>query len=466
MHRRGKRLLAVLAVCALLGIAAGRFVALQKFPRTVVVAGIALPIDTELGFYHALDQLEKQVLGRPIRLVADEKSWVLHGLDLGVRLDRVSMWEDATRRRTGESLLRYFVRTRLRKPAPESLEIRLSYDSVRLDAYLAKLGAAYWQPPRNARINVSGVIEPEAVGRSIDVPTTRLRLLQAWQQGAPVVVAQVSYVQPGTTQQELQRIGVRYTLARFATYFDVQRSGRVDNIRMAAQLLDGVVIQPEREFSFNETVGPRTLERGFKIAEEIVNQELVPGVGGGVCQVSSTLYNAALLAGLEVVQRQHHSRPLGYIAAGRDATVYYGAIDLRLRNPYSFALVLTAEVADNKISIAVHAPQKLNSSYEILVSDAIAVPPDEQVVTSSSVLPGQTVIVQPGVSGWEVDTWRIQRSLTGQELHRERISHDHYPPQPAIVQVNPGKLRPVQLGPAQMEKQAAPVAKPYLPTSR
>src|SRR5262249_5989620 len=114
------------------------------------------------------------------------------------------------------------------------------------------------------------------------------------------------------------------------------------NIRNAAKRIDGAILMRGETFSFNDRVGPRTLERGFAVAPEIQADELTPGVGGGTCQASSTLHAAALFGALEIVERQAHSRPSSYTKLGLDATVKYPNVDLKVRNTMSFPIMIHA----------------------------------------------------------------------------------------------------------------------------
>lgn len=122
-------------------------------------------------------------------------------------------------------------------------------------------------------------------------------------------------------------------LGTYRTSLADRTEAQLHNIHQAIEALDGVVIEPGETFSFNATVGPRTAERGYRQAPAFMERDLVTSVGGGICQVSSTLYNAGVLAGLEVVERHPHFRLVASVPAGRDATVWFGMADLRLKNP-------------------------------------------------------------------------------------------------------------------------------------
>lgn len=140
-------------------------------------------------------------------------------------------------------------------------------------------------------------------------------------------------------------------LSAYTTYFNQNEGGRCANIAIAASLIDGVTVQPYGTFSFNATVGKRTEEAGFQSAKIILNGEYVQGVGGGVCQVSTTLYNAALKSGLAVTEWHAHSLAVGYVAPSRDAMVSTES-DLKLQNVYAFPVRLVCTLGKNWVKIA------------------------------------------------------------------------------------------------------------------
>ncbi|MFS8877336.1 VanW family protein [Synechococcus sp. H55.11] len=143
------------------------------------------------------------------------------------------------------------------------------------------------------------------------------------------------------------------TLSRYTTSLQERTPSQLHNIRQAAQSLDGVYIQPRAVFSFNQVVGPRTLERGYLPAPVFMVAETLDSVGGGICQVSSSLYNAALLAGLEVVERHPHYRPVESVPPGLDATVWYGLADLKLRNPFPWPVRLHLQIRGQNLIVSV-----------------------------------------------------------------------------------------------------------------
>lgn len=162
----------------------------------------------------------------------------------------------------------------------------------------------------------------------------------------------VEKVNPKVTKAELSKInGI---IGQYSTSFKTSSKERKENIRIAAKALDGKLLMPGATFSFNETTGPRSKQNGYKEATVIVNGEFTPGLGGGVCQVSTTLYNAILLSNLEVIERHPHSLPVKYVPHGKDAAVAYGALDLKFKNNFDFPVYIHTKSTDNNVNIYIY----------------------------------------------------------------------------------------------------------------
>lgn len=140
-------------------------------------------------------------------------------------------------------------------------------------------------------------------------------------------------------------------LGMFRTSLAERSPEQRDNIQRAATALDGAVLEPGEEWSFNRHVGPRTPERGYRKAPAFLEQDLTESVGGGICQVSSTVYNAAALSGLTIVERHPHLRRVHSVPPGRDATVWYGKADLRLLNANRSPVRLSARIVDDMLTV-------------------------------------------------------------------------------------------------------------------
>ena len=199
-----------------------------------------------------------------------------------------------------------------------------------------------------------------------------------------------------------------------------------ENIARAAAYLDGTVLAPGEVWSFNRTVGPRTLERGFVDAPVIVQDELEPGVGGGVCQVATTLFAAGVMGGLDVVKRRSHSRPSGYAPLGLDATVIDGEVDLQLRNPYPVPIIVHAFLpVPTRIRVemlGISAPGKIEHSYAVTKSEDFY----RRVAKHPELRPDQVKRHQRGIPGYDVVSTVRTRYVDGSQRVRH-YSSTYYP---------------------------------------
>ena len=139
-------------------------------------------------------------------------------------------------------------------------------------------------------------------------------------------------------------------LSEFSTEFNPKDKNRANNLHLAASAINGAVVPPGEVFSYNETVGPTGEKYGYKKATIFIKGKKSKGYGGGVCQVSSTLFNAADLAGLEIVERHDHSRDVDYVPDGRDAATSYGGVDMKFKNTLAFPIKLSVTIMEGKIT--------------------------------------------------------------------------------------------------------------------
>lgn len=233
--------------------------------------------------------------------------------------------------------------------------------------------------------------------------------------------------QPTITDATLSSINGE--LSSYTSYYRVGLRG--DNISVAASHINGMVLMPGETFSYNNVVGPRTPQDGFKPAPVIIDGQLKPGIGGGVCQVSSTLYNAALLAGMKIVERVHHGFPVEYLHPGRDATVAYGAIDFQFQNSSKYPILLRA-IAKGGVMQFIIFGHKIPGEVVKLVRGYIKygdIP--TQIVKDHQLPKGDRVVEQTGHPDIKA-LWYRTVTLDGKVIEKEPIL-THYEAFPTII---------------------------------
>lgn len=314
-------------------------------------------------------------------------------------------------------------------------------DRERLSAALEEIAQSVDIMPTNASLDpTTGAVRAGTPGRILDPAATTEAVLRAvtGSAAAPSWISALSFTvaPPRGDVTKLAALD-RDLLGSFETAFDVAQAGRSWNISLAAARLDGTILDPGSVISFNGLVGARGPQAGFREAPELLNNELVPGFGGGVCQVATTLFNAALFADLDVVERYHHSRPLTYIGLGRDATVSYPTLDLVVRNSRAFPVILTTWVHDGKIAVSFWGRRTLDMQVKLRVEESNLVPAETVVEVAADLGPGEIMVVKEPFDGRDVKLWRLV-SQGGLPVREEPIWVDHYEPIAGLVQVGPG----------------------------
>lgn len=220
-------------------------------------------------------------------------------------------------------------------------------------------------------------------------------------------------------------VGPEVTLAEYRTPLSGRTGSQAHNAWMALSRLNGVEVPAGAEFSFNERAGPWSRDTGYRKAPVSFNGQLIADWGGGVCQASTAVYNAALLAGMEIVERHRHVHAPSYVPPGRDAAVAYATVDLRFRNPHPFAVRLVADRNAHSMRIRIVGRGSVGEPIRVQEEVLHVAPPREYVVGSG----GQSVRVRnAGRSGFETRVWRIRGT------RRELISRDVYPVMDRIVE--------------------------------
>jgi vancomycin resistance protein YoaR len=286
-----------------------------------------------------------------------------------------------------------------------SLPLRL--DREQAVAAIAGLKGKLDRAPIDARLDLEArTIADGMPGTGIDIFGS-LGVLEAAARSASPSVELATVALPARVSKAtlgIEEIG--HVLGSFKTNFAVHDKDRNFNLKLAASKLNGHVIRPGETFSFNQVVGDRTEKEGYKIAHVITAGEMVDGLAGGTCQISTTLFGASFFAGLEVVNSLPHSRPSTYVTMGLDSTVVYPTVDLVLKNPYDFPVVIHFRVTRGEATVEILGKKRPYDKvvFEREVEEELPFTVQER---PDDVLPiGYVSLDQPGFPGWKLIRYR------------------------------------------------------------
>lgn len=245
----------------------------------------------------------------------------------------------------------------------------------------------------------------------------------------------VENIMPGKTKEVLSR--VNGVIGEYSTSFKTSSPGRIENIKISSNAIKGNLIMPGETFSFNQTTGPRESGLGYQEANVIIEGELTPGVGGGVCQTSTTLYNALLLSDVTITERSPHSIPANYVKYGQDAAVAYGYLDLKFRNDFEFPVYIDSKVVDKQVYMYVYGDRN-TKNYRVQIDPEIVetIQAKEELIQDKNLGPGTKKLVQSGRTGYKVNTFK-SIIKDGKVISKDMITKDFYRPRNFIYRIGP-----------------------------
>ena len=305
------------------------------------------------------------------------------------------------------------------------IDLQNIYDSI----YKEPISAVYDTETNQVTQSVTGV--------SFDLEEAR-RMLDAAQTGATVVIPLIK-TEPTVTAEQLNALLFRDILSEKATYVS-GTSNRIHNVKLAAAAMNGKVLNPGDIFSYNETLGERTTEKGYREAGAYVGGKTVLEVGGGICQGSSTLYYCVLYADLEVIERSRHMFSIGYLPLGTDATVNWGTVDFKFKNNTDYPIKIEAFMKDGYLNIKLHGT-KVNENYVKIVTVPISSTPIKTTYKEDpSIEPGTVKVDQDGHTGHVVEVYKYIYDKDGKQLSKTYLGKDVYKMQEKVILVAIGEL--------------------------
>ena len=240
-------------------------------------------------------------------------------------------------------------------------------------------------------------------------------------------------VKPQVTVKSLPQEAFPHLLATYSTTYSTANSNRATNVYLSAKAINNYIMMPNEVFSYNNAVGKRTAARGYKEATVYVNGEVANGIGGGICQVSSTLYNSVLLTNLEVTDRSNHAFEPSYVPAGQDATVSWGAPDFKFKNNRNYPIKIVSATGNGRITVSIYG-LKTSDDYEVKIKSSKigSIPFTTKYEDDPSLPAGTEKVIQNGSNGCKSQTYKILYK-NGVEISRTLISTDTYKPHNKVV---------------------------------
>jgi vancomycin resistance protein YoaR len=325
---------------------------------------------------------------------------------------------------------------------PQNGESELQIGGPAAQRYFAGLARAVAKPPREVRfaITSAGTAEmiPSKNGRKLDSKATADAFLRAALSSTNRAAELVVVVdRPHLSTQRAKALGIKGLVGSYTTYYGGDPN-RLHNVRLVSELIDRHTIAPGATFSFNRTTGERNAEKGFLEAPVIINGELQNGIGGGVCQVSTTVFNAAYEAGLPITERHNHALYIDHYPLGRDATVNYPDLDLEFVNDTGHWLLLETVIGTSSLTVRLFGtPVERRVETQSTPLREVAPPPVKRILDPKLYV-GEQIVVEPGTPSRAASVRRIVYDRRGRLLF-DNTWYSSYVSEPRVVRVGTKK---------------------------
>ena len=374
---------------------------------------------------------EQPIINKKILIQTDNKTYTLDFKKLEARYNISEIVKEAYNYGKDGSIIEKY--KNIKNPSAKKFELSFAYNEKIIDDTINTIENELKKEAVNASISISKgniKITPEKDG----IKLNKDKLRQAIQEqidkrllaGDAKINAPLEATKPEITKEKLSAINT--SIYSFNTNFSTSTANRANNIELATKAIDGTLLMPGETFSFNNVVGERTRARGYKEAGVIIGDKIESGLGGGICQVSSTLYNAILRTGIKSEERRNHSLPLAYVSKGLDATVDWGNIDYKFKNTLSYPIYIEGYVQSRKVYFNVYSSKELTKrTYDISSEVYETVQPGLKYTDDSSIPEGQVQVTKAGSPGYKVKVYR-KTYENNKLVNTEVISNDFYRP--------------------------------------
>lgn len=359
--------------------------------------------------------------------------------DLGYKRDMEKALKEAFETGRNKSSIENFFRVVSLPILQKNINMAETFEDKKVENAINYLVDKVYRPALDARLSFKEgnfSLEGEKDGRYLDAKDAREKLKNDVHKKEELVLKSLP-IYPKVKKDYFS--GIDGLLSRFSTDYSRSEKNRKENISLASSSLKGLLIKPGQEISFNGIIGDISEDKGYKNAGVIINGEFDRGLGGGICQVSTTLYNALARADIEILERSNHSRPVNYVDMGTDAAVATGFKDLKFKNNLSHPIYIDAST-DGRILEFLVFGNKGDLPYEINLRPVrISVSEPESITKYSDQIPeGEVEVEKRGSKGYYYETYK-DYIKDGKVLKSEKISNSNYISQNRVVIIGEGE---------------------------
>ena len=336
----------------------------------------------------------------------------------GIKIDTEKFLNLIKERLETKEIIDDYIEIPVNEKEPEPIDV----DKIHQEIYKEVQDAYYTKDPFT--------IHPEVEGVDFNVDEVKAQIES---EDKEEYIIPLTITKPKVTINDIGTEAFPNRLSKFSTIYDEGLKDRSTNLKIATSKINGKVVMPGETFSYNKTLGERTIQAGYKNAAIYENGQVVDGLGGGICQISTTLYDAVLFANLEIVERRNHQFVTSYVGPGEDATVVWGMTDFKFKNTRKYPIKIVASAQNGVAKVEIYGIKE-DVEYDISldVKRVATIPKTTKYIEDASLPVGTEKVKQNGTNGVQTETYLV-KSLNGKVVSRTLLSKDTYNAMQKIV---------------------------------
>ncbi len=401
------------------------------------------------------EKLSGLIMDKKLDVIVGDKKVELSYKEIQPKYDTEAIAEEAFNYGKSEGM--FSKNSLIRKKKINNIDAKISYDEEILKTFEDKVKSEVNINPKNAKIEISSgniVITPEVSGKKIDEEELHTKLVENIN-GDPTNIVELTFElkeeEAKVKEDDLKKITGK--ISGYSNSYRDTGDGRVRNMQIAAETVNGTIVMPGEEFSYNALIGDTTPDKGYEKANTYVGNKIVPDYGGGICQVSTALYRAAMRANLRSTERANHSLTVSYSEPGLDATVAYGFVDYKFKNSYDFPIYIQGYVGGGSVSFNIYGNVEAmeGKTYELVNEVHEKYNPEVKYENDSTMDEGTEKVVVNGMPGYKASSYQITYK-NGVEVSRDFIATDIYLTTDTVIKKGTKKKEVPKQSPTETQK--------------